>query len=91
MTHAPHGRLPRSCMELGVCQSRTPACNGCDHPAREKLATPPAPMRLAPGVIDGPYRRETSAGRALQEAANALQLAKDALRLVTAYLTGPHP
>lgn len=34
----------RSCFELGLCQAKSPACSGCD-------------WKLAPGVIDGPYRR----------------------------------
>ena len=36
----------RSCFELGVCQSRKPACQGCS-------------WQFAPGVIDGPYRSTT--------------------------------
>jgi hypothetical protein len=84
MTIAPHGHLPRPCMELGVCQSRTPACSGCDHPAREKLATPPAPMRLAPSVIDGPYCREKPLTVWAQKAATAL-------KQVASYLMGPTP
>lgn len=36
--------MSRSCNELGVCQCRKPACQGCS-------------WKLAPGVIDGPYRR----------------------------------
>lgn len=74
-------RAPRPCLELGVCQNRRPACADCEV----------RPVILAPGVIDGPYRRETLADRAHQEAKNAVKSAKDALRLVTAYLMGPHP
>lgn len=36
--------MKRNCMELGTCQSRKPACQGCS-------------WQLAPGVIDGPHRR----------------------------------
>ena len=38
----------RSCDELGMCQQRKPACNGCTVPT-------PAPLTLAPGVLEG-YR-----------------------------------
>lgn len=37
--------MKRTCLDLGLCQSRTPACPDCDHP-----------WRLAPGVIDGPFQ-----------------------------------
>jgi hypothetical protein len=46
---------------------------------------------LAPGVLDGPYRRKTNVDRANEEAAKALKSAKDALHLVAAYLMGPRP
>lgn len=39
-----HTAEGRSCFELGVCQGRKPACSGCS-------------WQLAPGVIDGPYKR----------------------------------
>lgn len=84
MTYAPHGRLPRPCMELGVCQSRTPACHGCGHHVRPLQALPATPMRLAPGVIDGPYQREKPLTVWVRKAAQALTP-------VTAYLTGPQP
>jgi len=35
----------RSCYELGVCQGKNPACNGCDW------------KTFAPGTIEGPFRR----------------------------------
>lgn len=38
----------RTCFELGVCQSRKPACQGCN-------------WQLAPGTIRGPYRRQRTA------------------------------
>lgn len=38
----------RTCLQLGVCQDRTPPCDG----------RPPRAPRFAPGVIDGPYHRE---------------------------------
>ena len=78
-------RVPRACLELGVCQSRRPACRACTAPA------PCPPGALAPGVLDGPYRRQTTMDRAQEEAATALQSAKDALRQVAAYLMGPRP
>lgn len=65
----------RQCHELGVCQA--PACPTCPRLAR------PAP-RLAPGVIDGPYRRK-------HPVAVWAQHASAALRPVVAYLMGPHP
>jgi|GEM_PF-3083935 len=61
-----------TCNELGVCQSRTPACPDC------------TALRLAPGVIDGPYRRESPV---TTWAKNATQ----ALRPLAAYLMGPNP
>lgn len=81
MNQAPHGYTPRPCLELGVCQSRKPRCEGCAE--RPQLVATPArlscnelglcqaqfghtpcegcderPLRLAPGVVEGPYRRE---------------------------------
>ena len=34
--------MKRSCLDLGVCQGRRPACADCERP-------------FAPGVIDGPH------------------------------------
>ena len=66
--------VPRPCLELGVCQSRRPACEGC----KPHLAP------LAPGVIDGPYRKPLAAkGLVLK--------AKDALGEMVAYLMRPYP
>lgn len=81
-THA-----PRTCQELGLCQAQfgRQRCSECDYEGDGN------PLKLAPGVIDGPYRRATQADRALHEATKALESAKDALRLVAAYLMGPRP
>lgn len=50
----------RTCMELGLCQHRSPPCEDCEY-------------TLAPGVIDGPFRRpRASRGRAVR---NLLALA----------------
>lgn len=62
----------RTCDELGVCQSRTPACPACNSAA----------LRLAPGVIDGPYRREAPVTTWAKGAAQAL-------RPLAGYLMGP--
>ena len=35
----------RTCNELGVCQARKPACDGCGHQTRKAFP-------FAPGVID---------------------------------------
>jgi len=67
-------RRPRSCMELGVCQSRTPACHDCE----------PRAMFLAPGVIDGPYRRTSVPAVWTRSASKAL-------RMVVDYLMRPYP
>ena len=40
---------PRSCFELGVCQSRTPPCAGCSH---DTSALPPGGFWFAPGTIE---------------------------------------
>lgn len=57
----PTANTPRSCEQLGACQSRTPACQGCR-------------WKLAPGVIDGPYR-------ALRRHLTAARIGKAALML----------
>ena len=50
----------RSCDELGLCQSRKPACDGCDHATRKVFP-------FAPGVIDfGPKQQSSRQGRAWQ-------------------------
>lgn len=71
-------RVPRACLELGVCQSRRPACGACTAPA------PCPPGALAPGVLDGPYRRPSAAQQVLQRGAQVM-------RQVAAYLMGPRP
>lgn len=70
----------RTCHELGVCQARVPACTDCPERYRIMLPRP----YLAPGVIDGPYRRESPV---TAWTAKAMQ----ALRPLAAYLMGPHP
>lgn len=57
--------MKRTCNELGLCQALTPACPPPCHdcPNRDH------PLRLAPGVIDGPFqsvRHQTLAGRWLE-------------------------
>lgn len=64
----------RTCLELGVCQNRRPLCDDC----------PERPLRLAPGVIDGPYRKDTPVTTWAKNASKAL-------RPLVAYLMGPHP
>lgn len=76
-THKPT-RVPHACLELGVCQSRRPACRACTAPA------PCPPGTLAPGVLDGPYSRPSAAQQALQRGAQVM-------RQVAAYLMGPRP
>lgn len=73
--------MSRTCFQLGVCQARKPRCVDCEGPR----------LLLAPGVIDGPYRHQTTVDRAQREALRSVQAAKDALRMVAAYLMGPHP
>lgn len=67
MTQAPLPRLPRPCLELGVCQNRKPMCKDCEG----------HPVRLAPGVIEGPFRRESQA--------------RNVLGRLVAWLMGPMP
>ena len=62
-----------TCHELGVCQARVPACTDCPERYRIMLPRP----YLAPGVIDGPYRRADPVATVLKAA--------------TAWLMGPHP
>lgn len=63
----------RTCHELGVCQARVHACTDCPERYRIMLPRP----YLAPGVIDGPYRRASPVATALKATA--------------AWLTGLHP
>ena len=62
-----------TCNELGVCQACVPACTDCPERYRIMLPRP----YLAPGVIDGPYRRPSPVATVLKATA--------------AYLMGPHP
>jgi len=48
----------RSCHQLGICQNPHSTCQGeCHLPALIKLGQPKPLPTLAPGVLDGPYRR----------------------------------
>lgn len=67
-------RVPRPCLELGVCQNRKPLCQDCVE----------RHIRLAPGVIQGPYNR-TSKVR------EWTQIVRKGSRLVVGYLMGPNP
>lgn len=51
----------RSCYELGVCQARTPPCEGC-HCQNNKADTRKA-LWFAPGVIDAGPKRQGRAWR----------------------------
>jgi len=59
--------VPRPCLELGVCQNRKPLCDACVE----------RPLRLAPGVIEGPARREGTVSKLLRD--------------MVAYLMRPYP
>ena len=81
-----------TCHQLGVCADREPGCADCPYSGplgtRRALAnTGPVLGELAPGVLDGPYRRPSVAGavtiRFKQGAA--------ALSPLAAWLMGPHP
>ena len=72
--------MSRSCVSLGMCQSRKPACDGCT-------------WQLAPGVIDGPHHRKparkswaATIGTALLAAALLASLALT-IGLASGYLT----
>lgn len=65
---------PRSCTELGVCQSRTPACPGCR-------------IRFAPGAIQGYRRPESAWSKILRAFAAAAPLAFT-IGLVAGWLNG---
>lgn len=64
MTQAQATRMPRPCLELGVCQSRKPACADCDGQA----------LQLAPGVLDGPYSRPSKVREWVQIASKGTRL-----------------
>ncbi|HCY15603.1 MAG: hypothetical protein A2Z93_06230 [Curvibacter sp. GWA2_64_110] len=61
---------------MGLCQAQfgRPPCADCEE----------RPLRLAPGVVDGPFRCQRTA-------AVWVRKASDGLRTVVAYLMGPHP
>jgi hypothetical protein len=84
---------PHHCKDLGVCQAHAPACADC--PERCRIALPgrtvrttsgdaPAPLRLAPGVIEGPYRHEGAVTIRFKQGAEALSP-------LAAWLMGPRP
>lgn len=64
-----------TCMELGVCQLRTPRCAGCTvthcypQPGRSKL-------RFAPGVIDSGARRARLEWLTTRRAVSAVEFIK---------------
>lgn len=64
-----------TCLELGVCQAHTPRCPDCEDSA---------PLRLAPGVIEGPYKRKLR----LRELARKV---RKSIGPLAAWLMGPHP
>ncbi len=47
---------PRTCQQLGVCQSPARTCQGQCHQALLRLSQPQPLPTLAPGVLDGPYK-----------------------------------
>lgn len=65
---------PRNCSELGVCQSRTPACPGCR-------------IQFAPGAIEGYRLRKGAWSKILRAFAAAAPLAF-AVGLVLGWLRG---
>jgi hypothetical protein len=74
MTCAPSKSQQRTCLELGLCQNRKPLCDDCLE----------RPLRLAPGVVDGPFRRQRAATIWARKAGGSL-------RTLVAWLMGPHP
>lgn len=67
---------PRTCLELGLCQAQfgRPSCADCE----------PQPAPFAPGVIDGPYRRQSPLRAYMGKA-------RSVMTDVAAWLMGPHP
>jgi hypothetical protein len=55
----------RSCMALGLCQQRKPACAGCDHGQQFwRFAPANRPIEVMPITIDGPYHPASQVQRA---------------------------
>lgn len=55
----------RSCMALGLCQQRKPACQGCDHGQQFwRLRPAPRVIDVIPIDIDGPYQPTSLVQRA---------------------------
>lgn len=71
--------MSRTCFELGVCQARKPRCVDCEEPR----------LLLAPGVIEGPYRRTSNLVSRMPQIWPPK--ASAALSNLAAWLMGPHP
>jgi hypothetical protein len=55
----------RSCMALGLCQRRKPACAGCDHQQQFwRFAPANRPIDVVPIQVDGPYQPASRLQRA---------------------------
>ncbi len=49
---------PGRCDELGVCQAKAGLCgSACSKEARARIQTQQPPLKLQPGVLDGPYKQ----------------------------------
>jgi hypothetical protein len=60
----------RSCMELGFCQSRKPACNGCT----VSCFPEPRSINFAPGVIQRLPRLSRKSSRRIERIAGWLAI-----------------
>ena len=78
-----------TCDQLGVCADREPGCKACPYvvklagQADVRRPEPPA-LRLAPDVLDGPYRRDSAVTITFKAGAAALSP-------LAAWLLGPRP
>lgn len=55
----------RSCMALGLCQQRKPACQGCDHGQQFwRLRPAPRVVDVMPITVDGPFKNASLVQRA---------------------------
>lgn len=55
----------RSCMALGLCQQRKPACQGCDHGQQFwRLRLAPRVVDVMPITVDGPFKNASLVQRA---------------------------
>lgn len=62
-----------TCIELGVCQRRTPRCEGC---SVTHCYPQPKALRFAPGVIDAGARRAHFEWLTTRRAVSALEFIK---------------